>query len=121
MKLDPLMGSAGTGVLAAATAWLAQYGITPLALIMAGGGALLAVVENEGVRWPSRVAIGVFNILVAIFSGPVIVVAARVQADVEAAALLPAACLIIGYLAHSAFGSVREIIAAGADRWWRRK
>lgn len=120
MKTE-LIGSVGTGIMAAAAAFLSQYGITPAGVIMAMMGAAIATFEMDGRRWPSMLAIAIFNTIVGGLAGPIIVVAAGVQFGLQAPAIVLVASFVAGYLAHDAFGFLREIIAARAERWSNRK
>lgn len=120
MKTE-LIGSAGTGVMAAAAGLLAQYGITPVGVLMAALGAGISAAEVEGRRWPVIVAVAMFNAVIGALAGPVIVVAAELQFGVGHPALLLGASFLAGYIAHDALGTLRDIVAARADRWGRRK
>lgn len=102
---------ASTGFFTAAVAVLEAYGTHPIAAGLAVAGAVLAMLEAEGRRWPTRLTIVVFNGVVGVLGGPIVAVAAMEWLQVEMPGLLILASLLIGYVAHAFLGSIKIAVA----------
>lgn len=102
---------ASTGFFTAAVAALEVYGTHPLATGLAIVGAVLALLEAEGRRWATRLAILTFNGVVGVMGGPIVAVAVRRHLEVDMPGVLIIASLVIGYVAHSALAGIKITVA----------
>lgn len=111
-----LVAATSLGSFAGAAAALEIYGTTPLAVALAISGALLAMAETEGRRWPRKMAVLVFNTFVGALGAPVIVLALHVKMGIEHPSILVITSLFIGYLAHDVLDGFKSAFADRVSR-----
>ncbi len=111
MKLE-IAGSAAAGFFGVAGAWLVAFGSSWEAVAVALIGAALAVMEGEGRRVGTAVAIFLFNMLIGALGGPVIAQYLGEKYEVEHPALVLVLAFLVAYVAHDLFRSMREVIIA---------
>lgn len=110
------------GSFTGAVALLEVYGSTPAAAVLAIFGALLAMAEAEGRRWPMRLAVLVFNAVIGTLGAPIIVLAVHVQFGLQHPTILIIASLVVGYLAHDVLDGLKAAFGRAVARViWGRK